>query len=67
MGLKNNIELQYQQEDKALPYFAACSNWVSLPICHKSKEHFLLLSKRHWNLVEDLVVYKANVMYIHAS
>ena len=42
---KNNIQLRYQPEDKVLPYFAACGNWVYLLICHQSKEQFLAAFK----------------------
>ena len=40
MGLKGKIELRYQLEDKVLPYFAACTHQVSLPIRHQTKEKF---------------------------
>ena len=47
MGLKKPLQCQYHpSKEKCLPNSSACSNKITLPICHQRKEQFFAALKK---------------------
>ena len=58
MGLKKPLQCQYHpNKEKCLPNSSACSNKITLPICHQ-RNNFLQHSRRLLNLVVVLALHK---------